>query len=67
MERKLLRLSCLWQWGGVYDGLLRGRKYNCTKAGNGKSVVTVWAGGSDNVRVQFEKQIETFNASPGQV
>ena len=33
------------------------------KAGNGKSVVTVWAGGSDNVRVQFEKQIETFNAS----
>lgn len=33
------------------------------KAGNGKSVVTVWAGGSDNVRVQFEKQIETFNTS----
>ncbi|MFR4550757.1 MAG: hypothetical protein ACLT5A_08590 [Clostridiaceae bacterium] len=33
------------------------------KTGNGKSVVTVWAGGSDNVRVQFEKQIETFNAS----
>lgn len=31
-----------------------------------KSVVTVWAGGSDNVRVQFEKQIETFNASQDQ-
>lgn len=27
-----------------------------------KPVVTVWAGGSDNVRVQFEKQIQQFNA-----
>lgn len=31
-----------------------------------KSVVTVWAGGSDNVRVQFEKQIEKFNESQDQ-
>lgn len=32
----------------------------------GKPVVTVWAGGSDNVRVQFEKQIQQFNASQDQ-
>ena len=31
-----------------------------------KPVVTVWAGGSDNVRVQFEKQIQQFNASQDQ-
>jgi putative spermidine/putrescine transport system substrate-binding protein len=29
-------------------------------AGNGKKV-TLWAGGSDNVKAQFEKQIENFN------
>lgn len=29
-------------------------------AGNGKKV-TLWAGGSDNVKAQFEKQIEHFN------
>lgn len=32
-------------------------------AGSGeKPVVTVWAGGSDNVRVQFEQQIAKFNS-----
>ncbi len=36
------------------------------KAGGEKSTVTVWAGGSDNVRVQFEQQIEKFNASQDQ-
>ena len=35
-------------------------------ASAGKPVVTVWAGGSDNVRVQFEKQIQQFNASQDQ-
>lgn len=30
--------------------------------GKDKPVVTVWAGGSDNVRVQFEQQIEKFNS-----
>lgn len=34
--------------------------------GGEKSTVTVWAGGSDNVRIQFEKQIEQFNASQDQ-
>lgn len=39
----------------------------CSAATAGKNndgkTVTVWANGSDNVRVQFEKQIEKFNAS----
>lgn len=29
----------------------------------GKKTVTVWASGSDNVRVQFDEQIKTFNAA----
>lgn len=40
----------------------------CSSAGSAanssdKSTITVWATGSDNVRVQFEQQIEKFNAS----
>ena len=31
-----------------------------------KPVVTVWASGSDNVRVQFEQQIQQFNTSQDQ-
>jgi putative spermidine/putrescine transport system substrate-binding protein len=43
--------------------LLSGCSAASAKSGNGGKTVTVWAGGSDNVRVQFEKQIEQFNAS----
>lgn len=43
--------------------LLSGCSAASAKIGNGGKTVTVWAGGSDNVRVQFEKQIEQFNAS----
>lgn len=46
--------------------LLMGCSAGSTSANSGKSTVTVWASGSDNVRVQFEKQIETFNASQDQ-
>lgn len=43
--------------------LLSGCSAASVKTGNSGKTVTVWAGGSDNVRVQFEKQIEQFNAS----
>lgn len=43
--------------------LLAGCSEASAKNGNGGKSITVWAGGSDNVRVQFEKQIEQFNAS----
>lgn len=43
--------------------LLAGCSAASAKSGNGDKTITVWAGGSDNVRVQFEKQIEQFNAS----
>lgn len=43
--------------------LLSGCSAASAKTGNGGKTITVWAGGSDNVRVQFEKQIEQFNAS----
>ncbi len=33
------------------------------QASNGKNTVTVWASGSDNVRVQFDEQIKKFNES----
>lgn len=43
--------------------LLSGCSAASSAKGNGGKTITVWAGGSDNVRVQFEKQIEQFNAS----
>lgn len=43
--------------------LLAGCSAASAKNGTGGKSITVWAGGSDNVRVQFEKQIEQFNAS----
>lgn len=43
--------------------LLAGCSSATASAGNGKSTVTIWASGSDNIRVQYEQQIEKFNAS----
>ncbi len=43
--------------------LLTGCSAGSTSAASSKSTVTVWATGSDNVRVQFEQQIEKFNES----
>lgn len=43
--------------------LLTGCSAGSTSATSSKSTVTVWATGSDNVRVQFEQQIEKFNES----
>lgn len=43
--------------------LLGGCASKTTAKADGEKKVTVWATGSDNVRIQFEKQIEQFNAS----
>ena len=43
--------------------LIGGCATKTTAKADGGKKVTVWAGGSDNVRIQFEKQIEQFNAS----
>jgi len=43
--------------------LLGGCSAKTTAKADGGKKVTVWANGSDNVRIQFEKQIEQFNAS----
>lgn len=43
--------------------LLAGCSAVSSQNGSKDKTITVWAGGSDNVRLQFEKQIEQFNAS----
>ena len=56
-------IGCV-SWNNADDGMF----FQCIRKTGiwRKPVVTVWAGGSDNVRVQFEKQIQQFNASQDQ-
>lgn len=65
---KVKKTAALVLGGLMLGALLTGCSQGEGASGEGgsKETLTVWASGSDNVRVQFEKQIEQFNASQDQ-
>ena len=58
--KRIVKIGCT---ALLTASMAAGCSAGAAKSTSGTKTITVWANGSDNVRVQFEQQIEKFNAS----
>jgi putative spermidine/putrescine transport system substrate-binding protein len=63
MKRGFKRIAKIGCTALLAASMAAGCSAGAAKSTSAAKTITVWANGSDNVRVQFEQQIEKFNAS----